>query len=66
MKKSLIIGGTGQIGVYLANELLKQKYKVFISSRKITPNKKKKFKKINIYQKVNFVKLNLYKKKTNS
>ena len=63
MKKSLIIGGTGQIGVYLANELLKQKYKVFISSRKITPNKKKKFKKINIYQKVSFVKLNLYKKK---
>ena len=63
MKKSLIIGGTGQIGVYLANELLKQKYKVFISSRKITPNKKKKFKKINIYQKVIFVKLNLYKKK---
>lgn len=63
MKKSLIIGGTGQIGVYLANELLKKKYKVFISSRKITPNKKKKFKIINIYQKVNFVKLNLYKKK---
>jgi len=63
LKKSLIIGGTGQIGVYLANELLKKKYKVFISSRKITPNKKKKFKKINIYQKVNFVKLNLYKKK---
>lgn len=63
MKKALIIGGTGQIGVYLANELLKKKYKVFVSSRKITPHKKNKFKIINIYQKVNFVKLNLYKKK---
>ena len=41
MKKVLIIGGTGQIGVYLANELLKKKYKVFISSRKITTQKKK-------------------------
>ena len=63
MKKALIIGGTGQIGVYLANELLKKKYKVFISSRKITNYKRNKFRIINIYQKVNFVKLNLYKKK---
>ena len=65
MKKALIIGGTGQIGVYLANELLKKKYKVFISSRNITPRKINKYKVINIYKKVNFVKLNLYKKKTN-
>ena len=63
MKKALIIGGTGQIGVYLANQLLNKKYKVFISSRKITNQKKNKFKIINIYKKVNFVKLNLYKKK---
>ena len=62
MKIALIIGGTGQIGVYLANQLLKKKYKVFISSRKITNNKKNKFKIINIYKKVNFIKLNLYKK----
>jgi GDPmannose 4,6-dehydratase len=46
----------------LANQLLKKKYKVFISSRKITNHKKNKFKIINIYKKVNFVKLNLYKK----
>ena len=63
MKRAFIIGGTGQIGVYLANELLKKKYKVFISSRKITTHKKNKFKIINIYQKVNFVRLNLYKKR---
>ena len=62
MKVALIIGGTGQIGVYLANQLLKRKYKVFISSRKITNHKKNKFKIINIYKKVNFIKLNLYKK----
>ena len=63
MKTALILGGTGQIGIYLANELLKNKYKVFISSRKITPHKKNKFKIINIDKNVNFVKLNLYKKK---
>jgi GDP-D-mannose dehydratase len=42
LKIALIIGGTGQIGVYLARQLLKNKYKVFISSRKITNLKKKK------------------------
>ena len=63
MKIALIIGGTGQIGVYLANQLLKKKYKVFISSRKITNEKKNKFKIINIYKKINLLKLNLYKKK---
>ena len=63
MNIALIIGGTGQIGVYLANQLLKKKYKVFISSRKITEAKRNKFKIINIYKKVNFIKLNLYNKK---
>ena len=63
MKTALIIGGTGQIGVYLANHLLKKKYKVFVSSRKINSEKKNKFKILKIYKKINFVKLNLYKKK---
>jgi GDPmannose 4,6-dehydratase len=63
LKIALIIGGTGQIGVYLANHLLKKNYKVFISSRKITNYKKNKFKILNIYKKINFIKLNLYKKK---
>jgi GDPmannose 4,6-dehydratase len=63
LKIALIIGGTGQIGVYLAKHLLKKNYKVFISTRKITNHKKNKFKIINIYKKINFVKLNLYKKK---
>jgi GDPmannose 4,6-dehydratase len=63
LKIALIIGGTGQIGVYLANELIKKKYKVFISSRKIAEAKRNKFQIVNIYKKVNFVKLNLYNKK---
>jgi GDPmannose 4,6-dehydratase len=63
LKIALIIGGTGQIGVYLANHLLKKNHKVFISTRKITNYKKNKFKIINIYKKINFEKLNLYKKK---
>jgi GDPmannose 4,6-dehydratase len=63
LKIALIIGGTGQIGVYLANHLLKKNYKVFISTRKITNHKKNKFKIINIHKKINFVKLNLYKRK---
>ena len=63
LKIALIIGGTGQIGVYLTKHLLKKDYKVFISTRKITNNKKNKFKIINIYKKINFIKLNLYKKK---
>jgi len=63
LKTALIIGGTGQIGVYLANHLLKKKYKVFVSSRKINSEKKNKFKILKIYKKINFVKLNLNKKK---
>jgi GDPmannose 4,6-dehydratase len=34
-KKALLIGGTGQIGLYLARLLLEKKYKVFISTRKL-------------------------------
>jgi GDPmannose 4,6-dehydratase len=63
LKIALIIGGTGQIGVYLAKHLLKKDYKVFISTRKITNHKKNKFKIINICKKIKFIKLNLYKKK---
>jgi len=63
LKTALIVGGTGQIGIYLANELLKKKYKIFISTRKITLDKKNKLKIINIDKKVNLVKLNLYKKR---
>ena len=34
-KTALLIGGTGQIGLYLSKYLLKKKYKVFITTRKV-------------------------------
>lgn len=40
-KKVLIVGGTGQFGLYLANFLIKKKLDVYITSRKITKNYKK-------------------------
>ena len=56
MKKSIaiIVGGTGQFGVLLAEKLLKKKYKVIITTRSVTKAKKKiknkkfNFKKLNI------------------
>lgn len=61
--KSIIIGGTGQFGITLANHLIKKKEKVFITSR--NPKNKKKIKgakiiKLNIFDKNEFFKL--YKK----
>ena len=59
MKKlvAIIVGGTGQFGLTIANQLLKKNYKVIITSRK--PQKKKFIKKnpsLNIY------KLDIYNK----
>ena len=55
-KISIIVGGTGQLGISLAKLLIKKKYKVFITTRNIKLAKKKipfihknlKFKKLNI------------------
>tara|TARA_B100001121_G_scaffold307509_1_gene329183 strand:- start:37 stop:987 length:951 start_codon:yes stop_codon:yes gene_type:complete len=56
---AIIIGGSGQYGITIGNLLIKQKYKVYISSRSI--------RKIQIlkknFPKINFFKLNIYKKK---
>ena len=43
MKKSIaiIVGGTGQFGVLLAEKLLKKKYKVIITTRSVIKAKKK-------------------------
>ena len=56
MKKSIaiIVGGTGQFGVLLAEKLLKKKYKVIITTRS-TIKAKKKFKE----KKFHFKKFNL-------
>ena len=59
MKKSIaiIVGGTGQFGVLLAEKLLKKKYKVIITTRSVIKAKKKIKKKI-----FNFLKLNILAK----
>ena len=40
-KISIIVGGSGQFGIYLSQLLLKKKYKVIITSRNIKLAKKK-------------------------
>tara|TARA_Y100001970_G_scaffold266801_1_gene355962 strand:+ start:369 stop:1322 length:954 start_codon:yes stop_codon:yes gene_type:complete len=59
MKKSIaiIVGGTGQFGVLLAEKLLKKKYKVIITTRSINKAKKKIAKK-----KINIKKLDIFNK----
>lgn len=59
MKKALIFGITGQDGSYLANHLIKKKYKVFGFSRK---KNFKNLKKLNIFK---LVKIYSYKKNIN-
>ena len=53
---AIIIGGTGQFGIYMGQYLQKKNYKVYITSR----NKKKiaNFKKS--FKKINFIKLNIF------
>ena len=57
-KNSIIVGGSGQFGVYLANELIKKKFHVIITTRNINRSKKK----INIKKKnIELVKLDVLK-----
>jgi len=58
LKKTLIIGGTGHIGSFLASFLL-NKRKVYITTRNITETKIKNFKILKIKKKINFLKLNV-------
>lgn len=52
-KIALITGGTGQIGSYQAQYLLKKNYKVYVTTRKLKPNNN--LKKLNILKKVNII-----------
>ena len=57
-KNSIIVGGSGQLGFYLANELIKKKYHVIITTRNINKSKKK----INIKNKnIKLIKLDVLK-----
>ena len=60
-KKALIVGGSGQIGLYLSKYLLKKNYLVYVTTRKI---KKKTIKNVNflgLKDKINFVILKHFK-----
>jgi len=57
-KNSIIVGGSGQFGVYLANELIKKKLHVIITTRNINNSKKK----VNIKNKnIELIKLDVLK-----
>ena len=58
-KKVIIIGGTGQYGITLSQILIKNNFKLFITSR--SRKKIKDLKKI--YHKIEFIKLSIYNKK---
>jgi GDPmannose 4,6-dehydratase len=60
--KVLIIGGTGQIGFYLAKLLADKNIDTYISTRNPKDKKLDKFKK-NLNFKINILKLNIYNKK---
>ena len=61
-KISIIVGGSGQFGVYLSEFLLKKGYKTIITTRNVKLAKKKvPFKNKNLV----FTKLNVLKKKRN-
>ena len=64
MKKSIaiIVGGTGQFGVLLAEKLLKKKYKVIITTRSVIKAKKRIKKKKFIFKKLNILAKNEIKK----
>jgi len=65
IKISIIVGGSGQLGINLAQLLLKKNYKVFITTRNIKLAKKKipfshknlNLKKLNIFNKIEIKKL---------
>ncbi len=59
-KNSIIVGGSGQFGISLTNQLIKKKYNVVITTRNLKKTKKK----FNKYNKnIKIVKLDILKKK---
>ena len=53
-KKALIVGGTGQIGLYLSKYLLSKNYLVCVTTRKLKKNTIKKVKFLGLYKKIKF------------
>jgi len=62
-KKILIVGGTGQFGVYLAKFLSAKNYEIYISTRNLKSSKILKIKKILHNKKINYIKIDINNKK---
>jgi GDPmannose 4,6-dehydratase len=62
-KKILIVGGTGQFGVYLAKFLSAKNYEIYISTRNLKSSKILKIKKILLNKKINYIKIDINNKK---
>jgi GDPmannose 4,6-dehydratase len=60
-KKVILIIGTGTIGAYLSEYLLRKKYKVVVTSRSLKKNYLN-YEKLNITKKINFIKLDVLNK----
>ena len=63
-KKALIVGGTGQIGLYLSKYLLSKNYLVCITTRKLKKNAIKNIKFLGLHKKINFKNLKSFKIKS--
>lgn len=59
-KKALIVGGSGQIGLYLSKYLLKKNYFVYVTTRKL---KKKTIKNVNFLGLKDKINYKIYGKK---
>ena len=59
---NVLIVGTGVLGAYLSNFLIKKKYNIFVTSRKLKRNYSN-YQKLNIEKKINFKKLDISNKK---
>lgn len=62
MKKTVLIIGTGVLGAYLAKDLIKKKYKIIVTTRRLKKNYKN-YQFLNIQNKVKFNKLDVLDKK---
>ena len=60
--KNVLIVGTGVLGAYLSELLLKKKYNIFVTTRKYKKNYFN-FRKLRIQNKIKFIKLNISNKK---
>ena len=64
MRRALITGISGQDGAYLAEFLIKKKYKIIGTTKSLSRLNKWRLKKLNIEKKITYDQLNLFNKKS--